>query len=151
MATDFRDFLKSSKTLEPMQRQQVTARPQVDESKIITGEPRVKILQEKTVLFCKKFGDFGADALDDFFKEYVERITGSSITETTTATRKPIPAVPQKKMNLAEHASAIMDGTEFDASNANLPIAPIVENEGIPITKPVAQNDIMSKAMALLD
>lgn len=150
MATDFRDFLKSSKTLEPVQKQPVTARPQVVESKVISDDPRVKILQEKTALFCKKFGEFGADALDDFFRESVERMTGGSPITETTQSKKPV-AVVKKHMNLAEHASAIMDGTEFDPSNANLPTAPIVENEGIPITKPIVQNDIMSKAMALLD
>ena len=154
MATDFREFLRSSKTSEPVQKQKVTAQPQVVENKHVGFGPtdRAEILKEKTAMFCKKFGDFGMDSLDDFFKEHVERMLGTSITETTTvASRKPNAVMPQKKMNLADHASAILDGTEFDPSNANLPTAPIVENEGIPIVKPVAQNDIMSKAMALLD
>lgn len=153
MATDFREFLKSSATLESVQKPRVTAQPKaVVENKQTGFGPidRVEILKEKTAMFCKKFGDFGMDSLDDFFKEHVERMLGSSITE-TTKTKMPNPVVPKKNMNLAEHASAILDCTEFDPSNANLPTAPIVENEGIPIVKPVEQNDIMSKAMALLD
>ena len=43
---------------------------------VIVTDPRTKILQEKVAYFVKKYGEIGADALDDFFKESVQKFSG---------------------------------------------------------------------------
>lgn len=71
MDESFRTFLESTKTA-PKQMQKP-----ISENKVVFNtEPRVKVLQEKVTYFCKKYGEIGADALDDFFKESVEKFSG---------------------------------------------------------------------------
>ena len=111
MDDSFRTFLQSSKG-------QVKAAPKVvteNKSPVIV-DPRVKVLQEKVSYFCKKYGEIGADALDDFFKESVEKFSGfKSIKPEASAVSETV--VEKIPMNPLERANAILIGEEKPRPN----------------------------------
>lgn len=98
MDDSFRTFLQSSKGVKPKVVTENKAVPPV-----VNTDPRVKVLQEKVSYFCKKYGEIGADALDDFFKESVEKFSGFksvkpvNVTETVIETK--VPTDPLERAN----------------------------------------------------
>lgn len=132
MDESFRTFLQSSKT-GTLPKQKSTT-PVVENKNVISSDPRTKILQDKVAYFCKKYGEIGADALDDFFKESVEKFSSfkqvkkSNVQDTVVESNIP--------MNSLERANAILMGGENPR-----PAAQSANSRG---------DDIMAKAMALM-
>ena len=77
MHDSFKVFLSGTKKSDLTGSNQRTI-PSIKENINMTfkADDRTKILQEKVAYFCKKYGEIGADALDDFFKESVEKFSG---------------------------------------------------------------------------
>ena len=128
MDDSFRTFLQSSKDVKSIPKV-------VTENKTaVTSDPRVKVLQEKVSYFCKKYGEIGADALDDFFKESVEKFSGfksvKSLNVTETVIEKNIPTDP------LERANAILMGESKPHPGKNLGAS--------------KGDDIMKRAMAIM-
>ena len=132
MDNSFKTFLQSS--AKPEVQEVAVQKKVVVESKQTGFGPtdRVGLLKEKTEMFCKKFGDFGMDSLDTFFKESVERLLNLKTESIVTKT----PQTPTKPMNAIEHAMALME----DANPR--PASTTSQNP--------AGNDIMSKASMLM-
>lgn len=127
MDESFRTFLQSSKP-SAVQKQKTV----IESKNVVNTDPRTKVLQEKVAYFCKKYGDIGADALDDFFKESVENF--SSFKQLKTSNKEERVVESNTPMSMFEKANAVLMGEE----------------------KPKPQNrsskgdDIMAKAMALM-
>jgi hypothetical protein len=139
MDESFRTFLQSSKNVKHEPKKTFTVKPVVENKVVISSDPRVGILKEKVEYFCKKYGDIGADALDDFFKESVEKFSGfkSSIKSVGISERTVVESA--KPMNDIERANAILIG----------------EIKGVPATQQsnkqkMNPNDIMARAASIM-
>ena len=130
MDESFRTFLESTKTT-PKQ----TQKPLHENKAIINADPRVKVLQEKVTYFCRKYGEIGADALDDFFKESVEKFSGFKYVKQKPSAESVIETkVPSDPLS---RANAILMGE----SNPH----PSQQN------KSSRGDDIMARAMAIME
>lgn len=130
MDDSFRTFLQSSKTGVKQDKKNVVT----ENKSAVNTDPRVKILQDKVFYFCKKYGEIGADALDDFFKESVEKFSGFKsvkTNETVAVVETKIPTDPLARAN------AILMGE----SNPH----PSPQNKTT-----TRGDDIMAKAMAIM-
>jgi hypothetical protein len=130
MDDSFRTFLQSSK---PGSKSEVKV---VSENKnVVNSDPRVKVLQEKVSYFCKKYGEIGADALDDFFRESVEKFSGFKSIKTNETS---VPVVETKiPTDPLERANAILMGE----SNPHPSPKNKTQSKG---------DDIMARAMAIM-
>lgn len=103
MDDSFRTFLQSSKPGSKSEAKIVS-----ENKNAVNADPRVKVLQEKVSYFCKKYGEIGADALDDFFKESVEKFSGfKSIKTNETSLQVVETKIPT---NPLDRANAILMG-----------------------------------------
>lgn len=125
MSDYFKDFLKSSVKFDNA----VMTIPA--KNKEIAKPDRIEILQEKVSLFCKKFGDVGADALDEFIIESVKSFSGFN----KPAVREQRVDETKQFTNPFDHANAILSGEQ---------------KPYVPQPAPAGSNDIMSRAMSLL-
>ena len=138
MDDSFRTFLQSSKNVKPEPKKTPTAKPVVENKVVISSDPRVGVLKEKVEYFCKKYGDIGADALDDFFKESVEKFSGFKSSVKSIGVAAPTVVEAVKPMNDIERATAILMG-----ESSGLPPSPQ--------TKPkMDPNDMMARAASIM-
>jgi hypothetical protein len=138
MDESFRTFLQSSKNVKQEPKKTPTAKPVVENKVVISSDPRVGILKEKVEYFCKKYGDIGADALDDFFRESVEKFSGFKSSVKSIGVAAPTVVEAVKPMNDIERATAILMG----------------ESSGLPPSTQTKQkmdpNDIMARAASIM-
>lgn len=135
MNESFRIFLQSSKgTVSELKKPTIT-KPVIESKLVVSKDPRVNVLKEKVEYFCKKYGEIGADALDDFFKESVEKFSGfKSI--------KPIGSTVVESispMNDIERANAILMGEDS--------YIPTIKQNNKTKLDP---NDIMARAASIM-
>lgn len=136
MDDSFRTFLQSSKgkNIEP----KLAPTKYIENRQKYPTHPRVDVLKDKVGYFCTKYGEVGMDALDDFFKESVEKFSGFKSNKIKSQIVDELSSVTEssKPMSDIERANAILTGDSSVGSKTQH-----IKDD---------PNDIMAKASAIM-